>query len=34
MAHIAIQEMLDGKNVNWLERVTDEQYLAGPQKIE
>ena len=26
MTHIAIQESLDGKNVNWLEKVTDEQY--------
>lgn len=26
MTHIAIQEQLDGKNVNWMEKVTDEQY--------
>jgi quercetin dioxygenase-like cupin family protein len=26
MSHIAIQEKLDGKNADWLERVTDEQY--------
>ncbi|WP_039455493.1 (R)-mandelonitrile lyase [Candidatus Jidaibacter acanthamoebae] len=26
MSHIAVQEMLDGKNVEWLEKVTDEQY--------
>ena len=26
MSHIAVQEMLDGKNVEWLEPVTDEQY--------
>jgi quercetin dioxygenase-like cupin family protein len=26
MTHIAIQEALDGKNVVWMERVTDEQY--------
>ena len=26
MAHIAIQEQLDGKAVTWLEKVTDEQY--------
>jgi len=26
MTHIAIQESIDGKNVNWLEKVTDEQY--------
>jgi quercetin dioxygenase-like cupin family protein len=28
MTHIAIQESLDGKNVDWLEKVTDEQYDA------
>ena len=26
MTHIAIQEQLDGKAVDWLEQVTDEQY--------
>ena len=26
MTHIAIQESLDGKAVDWLEKVTDEQY--------
>src|SRR5262245_38163272 len=26
MTHIAIQEQLDGKSVDWLEQVTDEQY--------
>ena len=26
MTHIAIQERLDGKVVDWMERVTDEQY--------
>ena len=26
MSHIAIQETLDGKAVDWLEHVTDEQY--------
>ena len=26
MTHIAIQEALDGKPVDWLEKVTDEQY--------
>ena len=30
MTHIAIQEALDGKNVEWMEHVTDEQYFAGP----
>jgi hypothetical protein len=29
MTHIAIQEALDGKNVQWMEKVTDEEYLAG-----
>jgi hypothetical protein len=28
MAHIAIQEQLDGKAVDWMEHVTDEQYWA------
>ena len=26
MTHIALQERLDGKVVDWLEHVTDEQY--------
>ena len=26
MTHIAIQEALDGKSVDWMEKVTDEQY--------
>jgi len=26
MSHIAIQEQLDGKAVDWMEKVTDEQY--------
>jgi len=26
MTHIAIQEQLEGKAVNWMEKVTDEQY--------
>jgi hypothetical protein len=30
MTHIAIQEALDGKNVEWMEPVTDDQYLGGP----
>jgi quercetin dioxygenase-like cupin family protein len=29
MTHIAIQEALDGKAVDWMEHVTDEQYTAG-----
>jgi quercetin dioxygenase-like cupin family protein len=28
MTHIAIQESLDGKAVNWMEHVTDEQYAG------
>jgi quercetin dioxygenase-like cupin family protein len=28
MTHIAIQEALNGKVVEWLEKVTDEEYLA------
>ena len=28
MTHIAIQEQLDGKAVDWLEKVSDEQYGA------
>jgi UDP-N-acetylmuramate-alanine ligase len=31
MTHIAIQEALDGKVVHWMEKVLDEQYLAGPK---
>jgi hypothetical protein len=30
MSHIAIAESLDGRAVDWMEHVTDEQYLAGP----
>ena len=26
MTHIAIQEQLDGKTANWMEKVSDEQY--------
>ena len=29
MTHIAIQEYLDGKAADWMERVSDEQYQAG-----
>jgi quercetin dioxygenase-like cupin family protein len=32
MTHIAIQEALDGKVVEWMEPVTDEQYLPGPAR--
>ena len=30
MTHIAIQEALDGKAVEWMEKVSDAQYLVGP----
>jgi mannose-6-phosphate isomerase-like protein (cupin superfamily) len=30
VTHIAIQEGLDGKYVEWLEKVTDEEYRVGP----
>jgi len=29
MTHIAIQEQRDGKTVEWMEKVSDEQYRAG-----
>ena len=29
MSHIAITESLEGKNVEWMEHVTDEEYAAG-----
>jgi quercetin dioxygenase-like cupin family protein len=29
MTHIALQERLNGKVVDWMEKVTDEQYQAG-----
>src|SRR5262245_56609213 len=31
MTHIAIQERLDDKAVDWMEHVSDEQYQAGPK---
>ena len=31
MQHIAIQESLNGKAVDWMEHVSDEQYSAGPR---
>jgi len=30
MTHVAIQEALDGKVVDWMELVSDEEYLALP----
>jgi hypothetical protein len=29
MMHVAMQEALDGKHVEWLEPVTDKQYKAA-----
>lgn len=34
MTHIAIQESVDGSNVTWLEKATDEQYLAPSRRTE
>lgn len=34
MTHVAIQEALDGKVVEWLEKVTDEQYAEAPVEEE
>jgi quercetin dioxygenase-like cupin family protein len=34
MTHIAIAESLDGRAVDWLEPVTDAQYLAGVGKTQ
>jgi hypothetical protein len=31
MSHIAVQEKLNGSPVDWLEHVTDAQYLASAQ---
>jgi len=28
MSHLALQERLDGKTVDWLEQVSDEQYMG------
>ena len=30
MSHVAITETIDGRNSDWMEAVTDEQYQAGP----
>ncbi len=30
MTHIAIQESLNGSPVTWMEKVSDDEYLAGP----
>jgi quercetin dioxygenase-like cupin family protein len=34
MTHVAIAEALDGKVVDWLEHVTDEQYLARQRQLD
>ncbi|MDB5596434.1 MAG: cupin protein [Hyphomicrobiales bacterium] len=34
MSHVAIAEALDEKSVDWMEPVTDEQYLAQPVERE
>ena len=34
MTHIAIQEALDGKFIDWLEKVTDEEYAAAAAQAE
>jgi quercetin dioxygenase-like cupin family protein len=34
LTHIAIQEALDGKAVNWMEKVTDEEYEAAAAQAE
>jgi quercetin dioxygenase-like cupin family protein len=31
MTHIAIAESLEGKSVDWMEKVTDQQYQTGSQ---
>ncbi len=34
VTHIALQEQLDGKTVNWMEKVSDEQYQAEQKEIQ
>jgi len=34
MTHLAIQEALDGKVVDWLEKVSDEQYAQGADAMD
>jgi quercetin dioxygenase-like cupin family protein len=33
MSHIAIQEVLNGSQVDWMEHVSNTQYLAGPKAV-
>ncbi|SIR75933.1 hypothetical protein SAMN05880557_11925 [Pseudacidovorax sp. RU35E] len=30
MTHISVAEALDGRNVDWLAHVTDDEYFKGP----
>jgi len=32
MTHLAVQEHQNGKVVEWMEKVTDEQYLGAPSR--
>jgi quercetin dioxygenase-like cupin family protein len=34
MIHIAIAEAQEGKVVEWMEQVTDQQYLAGREQTQ
>ena len=34
MTHIAIVEQLDGKTVDWLEKVSDKEYEAANREAE
>jgi quercetin dioxygenase-like cupin family protein len=34
MTHVAIAEALDGKVVDWMEKVSDAEYQAGPRASE
>jgi len=34
MSHIAIQEALNGKMVDWMEKVSDAEYQAAVSKAE
>lgn len=34
MTHTAVQEEIDGKNVDWMEKVSDEQYGQGPSSTQ
>lgn len=31
MVHVAFQEALEGKHVEWMEKVTDEEYAVAPE---